>query len=462
MGKIRFKPVLTPLKETKKQAAAKARIEAVLRKLKRENRFLVAAANFLTPVAVKENLGDHIVTDGKNLYFSPAAFLKDPDGDDAWIRKQLLHIMMHGFLGHFVMKESFEHRGLFWMVLDVQVMLLQYLMEGTHSDVQAVFEEMIGYELYFRSQEDGALYDALKRTMKCHRAELDDHSFWALPDPPGSAVSCTAGSAQEFWEQQIQFLTSGKSVFGRMDKATAAKLLTGLGKKLREGGRQWGTGAGNGKEMMEAAGEAKLFYRGILQKLSEHRESVREEDNIDPIYYSYGLSLYEDVPIIEPLEETETLCLRSVVIGIDTSGSCVSDLPQFLSETQEIFGEILRIGHLEKLHLLQCDDAIQSEQTIDSAEELAGYGKKAEMRGFGGTSFVPVFNRVKEYIKEGEKIDCLIYLSDGYGQFPTEVPPYPVYFVLKENSQGPGGIIPPWVRCLYLEQGERGKNHEYG
>jgi predicted metal-dependent peptidase len=81
--------------------------------------------------------------------------------------------------------------------------------------------------------------------------------------------------------------------------------------------------------------------------------------------------------------------------------------------------------------VIQCDYDIQSVETYTSDTGIPREGWKAS--GFGGTSFVPVFNYVNEHMGELNP-NCLIYLTDGYGDAPDNPPPYPVMWIIS-----PGG-----------------------
>jgi predicted metal-dependent peptidase len=48
---------------------------------------------------------------------------------------------------------------------------------------------------------------------------------------------------------------------------------------------------------------------------------------------------------------------------------------------------------------------------------------KSPPKGGGGTSFIPVFEWIRE---QGIEPDALVYLTDGMGSFPRHAPSYPV------------------------------------
>ena len=76
-------------------------------------------------------------------------------------------------------------------------------------------------------------------------------------------------------------------------------------------------------------------YREFLRKFAVFREELTvDPDSFDYNFYTYGLSLYGNMPLIEPLETREVKKVSEFVIVIDTSMSCQGDLvKRFLEET---------------------------------------------------------------------------------------------------------------------------------
>jgi predicted metal-dependent peptidase len=128
-----------------------------------------------------------------------------------------------------------------------------------------------------------------------------------------------------------------------------------------------------------------------------------------------------------------------IVVAIDTSGS-MSD--QILSEA---LGEIDHLRSLSQctLTLIQCDAKVEKVERFDEWDE-AEFNRK-RMHGRGGTSFVPVFDWIKkEQENTGMSLDCLFYITDGYGDAPEHAPPYPVAWIVTEHHNdnfGFGNII---------------------
>ena len=58
-----------------------------------------------------------------------------------------------------------------------------------------------------------------------------------------------------------------------------------------------------------------------------------DDDSFDYNFYTYGLRLYGNMPLIEPLESKEVKKIEEFVIVIDTSMSCSGELVRkFLEE----------------------------------------------------------------------------------------------------------------------------------
>jgi predicted metal-dependent peptidase len=114
-----------------------------------------------------------------------------------------------------------------------------------------------------------------------------------------------------------------------------------------------------------------------------------------------------------------------VYVAIDTSGSVDRNiLALFIGEIRGILGAY---PHLEcHLYYVDCEAYGPYSLSIDST--------LPPPEGGGSTSFIPFFDRVSETWDEHTQAIC-IYLTDGYGEFPTSVPTLPTLWVVT-----PGGL----------------------
>jgi len=97
------------------------------------------------------------------------------------------------------------------------------------------------------------------------------------------------------------------------------------------------------------------------------------------------------------------------VVVIDTSGSMsMEDLRDGLSQIIGIFREVPNA----ELTIYSCDAMLYEAQTITSEYDL----NTLQLKGGGGTDFRPMFQKIQE---GGDDVDLLIYITDGYGEYPT-------------------------------------------
>jgi predicted metal-dependent peptidase len=124
------------------------------------------------------------------------------------------------------------------------------------------------------------------------------------------------------------------------------------------------------------------------------------------------------------LEALQSTSVR-VYVAIDTSGSVSATLlALFMSEIQGILGAY---PHLEcDLYYVDCE--------AHGPYSISIYSPIPPPEGGGGTSFISFFDRVRESWDERAQAIC-IYLTDGYGEFPTPEPALPTLWVVT-----PGGL----------------------
>ncbi len=58
--------------------------------------------------------------------------------------------------------------------------------------------------------------------------------------------------------------------------------------------------------------------------------------------------------------------------------------------------------------------------------------RRLQPKGGGGTDFRPVFKLVKERFRD--MIDCLVFFTDGYGDFPEHKPLYSIYWITQSSD----------------------------
>ena len=106
------------------------------------------------------------------------------------------------------------------------------------------------------------------------------------------------------------------------------------------------------EESIAAENRQRYDYREFLRKFSVLKEEMKVDmDSFDYIFYNYGMELYGNMPLIEPLETKEEQRVEDFVIVIDTSMSCKGELVRaFLDQTYAVLSE--SESFFRKLHIL--------------------------------------------------------------------------------------------------------------
>ncbi len=469
-------------------------IREQLRQIKSDYPGLAVITAYLSPCAVSDSRSGRLDTDGQRVFYNPEEWREKIRGyrNSSWltdqtkdaVKERLLHIIFHGLLGHFSDSAPREHKKSSRLARDLEVLRMEYL-----CDIEFQYFTLDG-KISKRAESiknfpgtGEAIYRLLKgspeaslsaaRILKPYRR--DDHTCWDLPEKPerkkrrgknagneGKGGTGNKKGIMVFWESQRKDL--GLSGGGmtldlllltpknreKKDGEDRQRMLLALSGEVLKS-EDYGSGSGGITRKVKQETEEVMDYGHLVEELSKVAEKSVEEDSLDAALYTYGLELYGDVPIVEPVDVTEDRHLNTIVIALDVSGSCEENAGRFLGETAAILEKIGEKASIDRLHLIACDDEITFEKEAESTEELKLDEEGTTLTGFGGTSFEPVFRRIEEYQEEGEKIDALIYYTDGCGSYPWKVPEYPVYFILpKEESYAYRNYVPDWIRTLLL------------
>ncbi len=222
-------------------------------------------------------------------------------------------------------------------------------------------------------------------------------------------------------------------------------------------GKRRGISAGGLMQSLRELNRERYDYTAFLKKFAVRGEVMRvNDDEFDYIYYTYGLRLYKKMPLIEPLEYKEVKRIREFVVAIDTSGSVAGEQVQtFLQKTYNVLKNTESFFSKINVHIIQCDAAMQEDAKITSQEDFDRYLKTMQIRGLGGTDFLPVFEHVNELIRKKEftNLKGLIYVTDGFGTFPAKKPDYETAFVFIDDEAN-DYRVPPWAIRLILKKDE--------
>lgn len=222
--------------------------------------------------------------------------------------------------------------------------------------------------------------------------------------------------------------------------------------------KERGLQAGSMSQLLAELNREKYDYVAFLKKFAVMGEVMMiNDDEFDYIFYTYGLKLFSNMPLIEPLEYKEVKRVRGFVIAIDTSGSTSGELVNcFLTKTYNILMSTESFFSRVEIYIIQCDADIQDCVRIQKREDFEEYIENLTIKGGGGTDFRPVFNYVDELINKKQIVDLkgMIYFTDGMGQYPARKPQYQTAFVFLQHNINDYQRVPPWAIKLILEEDE--------
>ena len=381
-----------------------------------------------------------LATDGETLYYDGTWL------SDRYLRSRVLtnraylHVILHCMLRHLGKKQG-KAPELWDLACDAAVESildeLNYpcLNEGTVPMKQKFWGEC-RREMKVLTAE-GIYRHLLRRNLPPYElAQLqrvflvDDHGLWAPEDQQDQ-------KQQSRQDQKWQDLSE--------------KTQTGLETVMS----QQGAGGETVLEQVRVANREDVDYRAFLRRFAVPREVMAVDgDAFDYIFYTYGLQLYGNMPLVEPPETKEEKRIEDFVIAVDTSMSTSGALVrEFLACTYAILRSTETFTRKVNIRILQCDDQVRADTVIHDLEELKTYMENFQLAGGSATDFRPVFAYVAQLQAQGEftNLRGLVYFTDGMGIYPKKRPPYDTAFVLLEEP--PLSVqMPPWAIRLVLTE----------
>ena len=220
--------------------------------------------------------------------------------------------------------------------------------------------------------------------------------------------------------------------------------------------KEWGDEAGSLIMNLQVANRKRYDYSDFLRRFTMLSEEMKiNDDEYDYIFYTYGLELYGDMPLVEPLEYKETQRIRDFVICIDTSESCNGELvKRFVEHTFSVIKKSEDFAHEVNIHVIQCDAKVQADTKIGNLRDVEDFMEGFFIRGLGGTDFRPAFAYVDQLRDRGELSDMkgMIYFTDGLGQFPDRAPEYDCAFVFMDDGSQHVPAVPPWAMRVVIDE----------
>lgn len=402
----------------------------------------------------------YIGTDGVKILFNPRYLIQRYLSDRVLVNRAYLHMLLHCLFRHPFHQQEREE-ALWHLACDIAVesiidgmpaKAVQLVVSDTRSELYAMLRgklQVLSAEGIYRVLEEQKL--SLQEFGKLQLAFwVDDHVFWVHKKDEDEKQDENQNDADDRQDEQEN-----------EQRQQLEQKWTEIGEKtetnLETFSKDIGAEAGELLQYLKIENRERYDYRQFLQKFVTLKEDMRvDDDAFDFIFYTYGLQLYGNLPLIEALEYKEMKKVEELVIAIDTSESCEGEVVRrFLEETYAILSSSESFFHKMNIHIIQCDAAVQSDTKITSAEELTQFMEHFALRGSGGTDFRPVFQYVDKLIEEKafQNLKGLLYFTDGYGVFPRRRPVYDTAFLFYHEDYTDVSV-PPWAMKLILGKEE--------
>lgn len=403
-------------------------------------RFLDSALSALRP---EPDTGVFVAgTDGELLRFSPDQLMKWYEKGRVEVNRLYLHMIFHCLFGHLWNRKN-RDKELWNLACDIAA---ENLIDGLY--VKCVYRHGSGFrrETYKRLAKEcravtaEGVYRFLEKewmktgTLVKYQEEfhVDDHSHWE------DGENASESPKRQEWKDRREKMQTEMETFSKEASSDVKNL----------------------EDQLEIANRQRYDYRSFLKKFAVLKEEMQVDmDTFDYIYYNFGMNMYGNMPLIEPLETKEVKRVEDFVIVVDTSMSCNGDLVKhFLEETYSILSQAESFFRKLNIHIIQCDDRIQEDQLIAHPEQMKQYMEQFTVKGQGGTDFRPAFTYVEELLRRRAftKLRGLLYFTDGYGMFPAKKPPYDTAFIfMKEDYKDVD--VPPWAIKIILDAEEYGQ-----
>lgn len=433
--------------------------------------FLVNATGHFSFVWAKG--ADSPMTDGQRVYMDEEALIREFARDRDRPAHAFLHMLLHCMFGH-PFRRKVQDCDLWDRACDIAVekVIRDLAMEREEQSFLSVTDEvkealfrienrtgvMTAEGIYNACMDDPRIREDVERLSPLFF--MDDHCLWRMRDAEGrrkvrkgllmpaageengETDSEEPGTAESDLENLIDEKAFQKAE--KMWRSEARKVQM----ELDNFQNRFGSRAGRFADQLGTILWEEIDYGEFLRNFGACQETLKiSDDAFDIAYYKYGLEIYGNIPLIEPLEFSEEKRIRTFVIAIDTSGSVQGEIVQnFLQKTVDVLRSTGSFTRMVDILLIQCDAEIQTMERITDMDQLEEMVSGLVLRGFGGTDFRPVFDYIDRRIREGkmEIPDGLLYFTDGVGTYPEKAPEYKTAFIFNRDDHiSPN--VPSWA-----------------
>lgn len=306
-----------------------------------------------------------IATDGEHLIYNPVSVLKEYKSEMSV--RTYLHMVLHCVFRHLFVGQNIKED--YWnLACDITV---EYLINELNLPKTKVGRVGGQKDFIRKLQNNVDLITAEKvyayLTKNITENELrkiqplfycDNHDIWYASDEDGSN-RFTDGSDDDNSDNQLNNQLNRQksqdeeqndddsenqnSEYGESESSSRKDRLEkqwqDISKRVQTDletfSKDRGDEAGGMMQNLKSLNREKYDYTEFLKRFAVLGETMKiNDDEFDYVFYTYGLQLYKNMPLIEPLEYKEVKKIKEFVIAIDTSGSVSGDLVQtFLRKT---------------------------------------------------------------------------------------------------------------------------------
>ena len=403
-------------------------------------RFLAVALFSLPPIVTDEAEG--IGTDGRVLFAHPYILADLYEENRLLVNRVYLHSLMHCLFRH-LFKRPRKNRELWHLSCDIAV---ESVIDGLNARCLRTGISVQRRNWYERLKRELPVlnaegiyhvlseYDFTPKSLELLKMAFrtDDHSRWPdIPEDEDEKLPEAAAILKNSWDD------IGEKTQKQMDSFAAEE----------------GEGEGELLSSLKAENRERADLRAFLRKFAVLKEEVRiDTDGFDYIYYTFGLNMYGNMPLVEYPEYRENVRIEDFVIVLDVSMSTRGELVrQFLRDTCSVLAESESYFRKVHIRILQCDDQVREDVRITRPLEFEQYMESFELKGGGGTDFRPAFEYVNNLVekKQFSNLRGMLYFTDGLGTFPLRRPSWDTAFVFTDRQKDIPQV-PPWAIRLIL------------
>lgn len=399
-------------------------------------RFLDAA---LSQFSLRDWQENGIATDGQTVYYNALHVLQSYRAEHAGPARDYLHLVLHCVLRHMFSHKDAELE-LWDLACDIAVehAITELGLKAVSVEKERKQQEITGQikkqtgmltaEKIYRYLLNNPLTPDVYETWR-ELFYADEHKIWY-----GTDILSLSG-VEESWKEVSLRLQVDMETFARRQGDKAEAMM----QSLREVNRET------------------YDYAGFLYQFASKGEVMRTDpEEFDYIFYTYGMQLYDKMPLIEPVEYKPVKPVRQFVLCVDLAGLIsVEQARTFLRKTWEVFQTAQKPGERNELHVLTANGAVVRHEKITSQDEFEAYLSALKIRRTGEADFRPAFLWTDEMVAKRElrNLKGIVYFTDAVGPFPGKKPNYDAVFVfVNDNYSKPS--VPAWAIRLVLQKDE--------